>query len=243
MPLLFLIRFTMDEIDRKFYYLNTILVLVIIVFSIIHFFFNNTLIIIDTPLSDLSLIILITIIIASILPILILLGLRAYYSRKSLELEISVKNLKTIILYFMIIIVIFFTISLVSYFTIFDANIIFSAQAGFEEVGGIIDIIILSVTTDPLFVFTAIFTMFGAVIRTFGIMAFRMFGNVVMAFMPMFAWLMYFFGNIPDPIIALFGDFEWFARVFYIILTTMLFVIILSAWNLFSGITAMIRAG
>ena len=110
----------------------------------------------------------------------------------------------------------------------------------FGDVGDIINTIITSVMNDPLFIFTTIWTMIGAIVKTTGFAPFRFFGNIAMAFMPMIMFLLYFFGRIPEEIVQLFGDFEWFGRIFYLLITTMLIVIILSAWNLFSGLQMVI---
>ena len=89
---------------------------------------------------------------------------------------------------------------------------------------------------DPFFMFTAIFTMLGAIVRVIGLGVTKLFGNLVMAFLPMLLWLQTFFGDVPPEISELFLGWDWFGKIFHIILTTMLLVTILSAWNIFTSI-------
>jgi hypothetical protein len=190
---------------------------------------------IETQIIEIVPIIFILILISTLLPILILYLFKRFYEKRQYA-EISEKDLRILILYFLILIIVFSFLSLVTLFTSFEPSIIFRGE-DFANVGQVLNIIMITVLSDPLFVFTAVFTMFGAVVTVLGYTSARMFGNMLMTFMPMLMFLQYLFGNIPTIISDLFEGWEWLGRIFYILLTLMLITMVLSAWKLVSTIT------
>jgi len=236
--LLILIRLRYEnELDKRIYYLNFILILILILFGVAQPF-------IEIQTKDLSIpeiksivpIVMIILLLSTILSFAILIMIRKYYNQKALRETIDIRELKIITGVFLILIGIFSTISFVSFFLTFPPAIIFS---GIEigDVGESIDLILLTITSDGLFVFTVVMTGMASVVTAIGSRQAVMFGNMFMTFMPMIMFIRYAFGGVPVEIVSLFGDFEWLGRVFYIVLTLMMMAMFLSAWKLIAGIT------
>lgn len=237
----FLFKMEYQEIERKFYMLFLVLYLITLLFMVYSIFFtplktqSNT----ETLRTSNSGYILIALIIAISVPLVILQFTHRYLIKQSFD-GISEKELKTITYYFTFALIFFFIIGLVSFLFTYNATVMFSGESMFDEdVGDKISSIFNSVLNDPLFVFTSVFTMFGALARVLGNKAYAMMGNLTMAFLPMLLWLMTWFGDTPKDIVDLFLGFEIFAKVFHILIVTMMISILLSAWRLFTSIVAL----
>lgn len=235
--IILILRLVAIEFNTRIYISVILLYFISFLFILYHMFFADP--IIPDPITpENAFPILIILIISAILPLIILGGSYLYIRRYEKRTEIPEKDLKQLIYYFSIALVVFFIFSIIAFSLSFKMSLVFAGQddISFGDIPAIISAVFNSVLNDPLFIFTAIFTMFGALVRVFGIPAVRLIGNLIMGFMPMLMWLIYVFGDVPEIIIILFGDFEIFARVFHILLSTMMIVIVLSAWNMFTGI-------
>lgn len=235
--IILILRLVAIEFNTRIYMGVILLYFVSFLFVLYNMFFGKP--IIPDPITPENAFPILTILIVSAtLPLVILGGSFLYVRRYEKRTEIPEKDLKQLIYYFSIALVVFFIFSIIAFSVSFDMTLVFAGQEDFDfgDVPIIISAVFNSIINDPLFIFTAIFTMFGALVRVFGIPAIRLIGNLIMGFMPMLMWLIYVFGRVPDVILLLFGDFEIFARVFHILLSTMMIVIVLSAWNMFTGI-------
>lgn len=232
-----ILRLVAIEFNKRIYISVLLLYFISFLFVLYHIFFAKP-IIPDPITSKNALPIFFILIVSASLP-LVILGLSYLYVRRyERRTEIPEKDLKQLIYYFSISLIVFFIFSIITFSVSFDMTLVFAGQdpLDFGDVPAVISTIFNSILYDPLFIFTAIFTMFGALVRVFGIPSVRLMGNLIMGFMPMLMWLIYVFGDVPETLLLLFGDFEIFARIFHIVLSTMMIVIILSAWNMFTGI-------
>lgn len=222
------------KIKKKCYYLNLTIVLIIILFWVSQPLLDKDI----TPpqIEDITPIIFLIILFSTITPFLSLYIIRKYYTKRAFEEELEVRDLRYLTGYFMILVLVFGLVSLSTMFFTFEPAILFSGVE-LGDIGGSIDMILTTISSDGLFVFTVVITGIASVVTTLGTRQAIMFGNMFMTFMPMIMFLQYAFGDIPQEIMNIFPDFEWLGRVFYIVLTLMLMAMFLSAWKLIAGIT------
>ena len=234
-----LVKVYYKDLEKRFSYTFAILILVSSLFIGLFVFYTPEY---TAPTGTVnSTIVLIFLLIATILPIIVMVGTN-YLIKKKRKAIITEKELKYLFNYFLIAILVFFIFAMVSYTFIYggQTDLTEGSEQNIEldNVGDIISAIFNSIIFDGFFIISMIFVLFGSVIRVMGTPAYRIFGSMVIAFLPMILWLTYWFSPPPQIVLDLFGDFAWFGKFFYIIIATMIIVIFLSGFTLFSNIVA-----
>ncbi|MFX1453777.1 MAG: hypothetical protein ACFFDB_00245 [Promethearchaeota archaeon] len=245
-----LFKLEVEDIDKNTYFFMLILYLFVILYS----FYYISYIPLEpdreaiSPLSSGTRFgVLIAIILISIIPIAITVLGQIYVKKRlqKIDFEIKTEDLKYISYYLSIAVICFLIFTLVTFFISFGSTLFSGATANDtffdEDVGDVLNEVFRSVWYDPLFGFTVAFTLLGALARSLDQTPYILFGNIAMLFMPMVMWITVWFGDPPRAIVTLFFGFELFAKIFHILIVTIMLVIVLSTWRLFLAINSLRR--